>query len=262
MLKLNGKVALVTGSTQGIGLAIAEGLAAEGVHIALTGLGDPQQIMAVVEDITDRHGVNCLHYPGDLTELSVLESIIDKISRDFGGVDILVNNAGMQHIAPIESFVPQQWDKLIALNLSTAFHLTRLAVPIMRQRGWGCIINMASAHGLVASPLKSAYVASKHGLIGLTKTIALEVANDNITCNAVCPGYVLTELVKRQIPEIAAARQITEQQVIDDVMLCAHARKQFVQVEEVAAAVMYLCSHQAASVTGIAMPVDCGWTVY
>jgi len=257
---MNHKNAVITGSTSGIGLAIAKELAAKNYNIVINGFGDKHEIIALCEDIEKTYSVKCIYINKDLTQTKEVEALIQESAEQLGGVDVLVNNAGIQYVAAIENFPPEKWDQIIALNLSAAFHAIRSCVPAMKAKQCGRIINIASAHGLVASPLKSAYVAAKHGIVGLTKSVALELANDGITCNAVCPGYVLTPLVEKQIPQIAKERNMTEQQVIEDVLLEAQARKQFVGADEVAATVAFLCSDMAKSITGIAMPIEGGWT--
>lgn len=256
------KTALITGSTSGIGLEIAKALADQGANIVLTGLGDFKEIENIRKEIEDQHQVKCRYEAGNLMQAEVIENLVANIHNTLGSIDILINNAGMQHISPIENFTPEKWDSILALNLSSAFHFIRLVLGQMKQKNWGRIINIASAHGLVASPLKSAYVAAKHGLVGLTKVVALEGANHNVTCNAICPGYVLTPLVEKQIPEIAKERDLTEEQVINDVLLHAHARKEFVGVEEIAQATVFLCGAYSASITGVALPIDGGWTAH
>ncbi|WP_027468275.1 3-hydroxybutyrate dehydrogenase [Deefgea rivuli] len=261
-MKLKDKVALITGSTSGIGLGIAKALAAQGASIVLNGLGEPSAIEKIRADLAAEFGV-AVHFIGaDLTQVAAVEAMIREVETTFGRLDILVNNAGMQHVCPIEDFPPEKYDLIIALNLSAAFHAIRLAVPGMKARGWGRIINIASAHALVASPFKSAYVASKHAILGLTKTVALEVAEHGITANAICPGYVMTPLVQKQIPDTAKARGISEEEVVRDVLLCAQSTKKFVEVEELGALAAFLCSDGARSMTGTALPVDGCWTAH
>lgn len=261
-MSLQNKVALVTGSTSGIGLGIARALAKEGASIVLNGLGDPVAIEQTRSALAAEFGVKVLFIGADLTQASAVEDMIREVESSLGQLDILVNNAGMQHVCPIEDFPPEKYDLIIALNLSAAFHAIRLAVPGMKQRNWGRIINIASAHALVASPFKSAYVASKHAILGLTKTVALEVAEYGVTVNAICPGYVMTPLVEKQIPDTAKARGISEEEVIRDVLLYAQSTKKFVEVEELGALAAFLCSDNARSMTGIALPVDGGWTAH
>jgi len=251
---LQGKVALVTGSTSGIGLAIARTLAAEGARVMLNGFGDPAEIAR----LTDQLGG--LHDGADLSDPSAIEAMLRRCADELGGPDILVNNAGIQHVCPVESFPTGKWDALIAVNLSAVFHTTRLALPAMRQRGWGRIINTASAHSLVASPNKSAYVAAKHGVAGFTKTVALEAARDGITVNCISPGYVWTPLVENQIPDTMKARGLTREQVMNDVLLAAQPTKRFVTPEEVAALALFLCRDEAGSITGANLSMDGGWT--
>lgn len=255
---LSGKSAIVTGSTSGI----ARGLAASGANVMLNGFGDPGEIEAIRQGIAGEHNIKVLFSPANMTIPQDIEKMIARAAEEFGSVDIVVNNAGIQHVAPVEDFPVEKWDAILAINLSSAFHTTRLAVPAMKKLSWGRIVNIASAHALVASPFKSAYVAAKHGIAGLTKTVALEVAEHGITVNAVCPGYVMTPLVEKQIPEQARARGITEQQVISDVLLAAQPTKRFVTVEELSALVTFLCTDNAKSITGTTLPVDGGWTAH
>jgi 3-hydroxybutyrate dehydrogenase len=257
---LKGKTALVTGSTSGIGLGIATQLAADGANIVLNGLGEAAQIEAMRKDLAAKHGVEVLYDGADMTKPASIAAMIAKAVAKFGALDILVNNAGVQHVAPVDEFPVEQWDLIIAINLSSAFHTTRAALPAMKKRGWGRIVNIASAHALVASPFKSAYVSAKHGLAGFTKTVALEVAQQGITANAICPGYVFTPLVQRQIPDTAKARGMSEEQVVRDVILAAQPTKAFVKVEQVAALAAFLCSDAAAAITGAMLSIDGGWT--
>lgn len=257
---LKHKTALITGSTSGIGLGIAKAFAAAGANVILNGFGDAAEIEAIRARLASEHGAAVRFDGADMTKPEAIEQMIKSAIAEFGCIDILVNNAGIQHVAPVDEFPPVKWDAIIAINLSSAFHTTRLVLPAMKKKGWGRIINMASAHALVASPFKSAYVAAKHGIAGLTKTVALEVAEQGITVNAICPGYVRTPLVEKQIPETAKARGITEQQVINDVMLHAQPTKKFVTVEQVAALATFLCDDDAVSITGATLPIDGGWT--
>ncbi|HET7362517.1 MAG TPA: 3-hydroxybutyrate dehydrogenase [Burkholderiales bacterium] len=257
---VKGKTALVTGSTSGIGLGIATRLAAEGANIVLNGFGDAAQIEALRKDLAAKNGVQVVYDGADMTKPDAIAAMMRKAIDKFGAIDILVNNAGVQHVAPVDEFPLDKWDLIIALNLSSAFHTTRLALPAMKQRRWGRIVNIASAHALVASPFKSAYVSAKHGLAGFTKTVALEVAQQGITANAICPGYVRTPLVDKQIPEQAKAHGISEDRVIREVILAPQPTKEFVKVEEVAALAAYLCSDAAAAITGAMLSIDGGWT--
>ena len=259
---LEGKTVLVTGSTSGIGEGIAEEFAAHGCNIVLNGFGDPAEIEALRTRIAEMHGVVVRFDSADMSKADAIEEMITRTIREFGAVDVLVNNAGIQHVAPIEEFPVDKWNAIIAIDLVAAFHTIRNTLPTMKQRRWGRIINVASAHALVASPFKSAYVAAKHGMAGLTKSVALEVAERGITVNAVCPGYVLTPLVQKQIPDTAKARGITEEQVVRDVLLAAQPTKRFVGVNEVAALAVFLASDAAASITGAILPVDGGWTAH
>lgn len=247
---LSGKRALVTGSTSGIGLAVARALRTEGAEVVLSGFGDDAEIDALCAELS------AIHVPADLTTREGCEALM----RGAGPVDILVNNAGMQHVSPVEDFPPEKWDMIIALNLTAAFHTTRLAVPHMKAQGWGRIINTASAHSKVASPFKSAYNAAKHGLDGLTKTVALEVAPHGVTANCISPGYVWTPLVENQIPDTMAARGLTREQVVNDVLLVKQATRKFVQPEEIGALAVFLCRDEAQNVTGANWSVDGGWT--
>ena len=251
---LQGKVALVTGSTSGIGLAIAKALAAEGAKLMINGFGDPTDIDRECKEL------GAIHDGADMSKPAEIERMMKRCADELGGVDILVNNAGIQHVSPVEDFPPDKWDAIIAINLSSAFHTTRLAVPSMKQRKWGRIINTASAHSLVASPNKSAYVAAKHGIAGLTKTVALETARDGIRVNCISPGYVWTPLVERQIPDTMRTRGLTREQVMNDVLLAAQPTKRFVTPEEVAALALFLCRDEAASITGANLSMDGGWT--
>jgi 3-hydroxybutyrate dehydrogenase len=257
---LKGKSAVVTGSTSGIGLGVAEALAARGVNLTLNGFGDADLIEKLRNRIAQEHGVSVRYDGADMSKPLEIAAMMAAAEAAFGAVDILVNNAGIQFVSPVEDFPPEKWDVIIAINLVALFHTIRHVVPGMKQRKWGRIINIASAHALVASPFKSAYVAAKHGVAGLTKTIALETATFGITCNAICPGYVLTPLVEKQIPDTAKARGITEQQVVNDVLLAAQPTKQFVTVEQVSALACFLASDDAASITGTLQSIDGGWT--
>ena len=257
---VKGKTALVTGSTSGIGLGIATRLAAEGANIVLNGFGDAAQIEAQRKDLAAKNDVQVVYDGADMTKPDAIAAMMKKAIDKFGAIDILVNNAGVQHVAPVDEFPVDKWDLIIALNLSSAFHTTRLALPAMKKRRWGRIVNIASAHALVASPFKSAYVSAKHGLAGFTKTVALEVAQQGITANAICPGYVRTPLVDKQIPEQAKAHGISEDRVIREVILAPQPTKEFVKVEEVAALAAYLCSDAAAAITGAMLSIDGGWT--
>jgi 3-hydroxybutyrate dehydrogenase len=254
------RTAIVTGSTSGIGLGIARAFAAQGMNVMLNGFGDPADIEKERQGIIDEFHVKTLYSPADMTKPAEIADMIKTTAAQLGSVDVLVNNAGIQFVSPIEEFPPEKWDQIIAINLSSAFHTIRNAVPIMKAQNSGRIINIASAHALVASPFKSAYVSAKHGLAGLTKTVALEVAEHGITVNAICPGYVLTPLVEKQIPDTAKARGITEQQVIHDVLLAAQPTKRFVTVEEVAGLAVFLTTPAAASITGTLLSIDGGWT--
>jgi 3-hydroxybutyrate dehydrogenase len=251
---LEGKVALVTGSTSGIGLAIARALAAEGAAVMLNGFGDPPEIERLCAEL------GALHDGADLSDPSAIEAMLTRCSEELGSPDVLVNNAGIQHVSPVESFPPEKWEAIIAINLSAVFHTTRLALPAMKAKRWGRIINTASAHSLVASPNKSAYVAAKHGVAGFTKAVGLEAARDGVTVNCISPGYVWTQLVENQIPDTMKARGLTREQVMNDVLLAAQPTKRFVTPEEVAALAVFLCRDEAASITGANLSMDGGWT--
>lgn len=257
---LKGKTALITGSTSGIGKAIATGLAAEGCNIVLNGFGDPGEIDALKRSLASEHHVMVGYSSADLTRGPAIENMMAYVESEFGGADILVNNAGMQYVSPIEEFPVDKWNLIIALNLSASFHTIRLAMPGMKKKGWGRIIQTASAHALVASPFKSAYVAAKHGIAGLTKTVALEGARHGIRCNAICPGYVHTPLVDAQIADTAKARAISEEEVVRDVLLAAQPTKEFVTVDQVAAMATFLCSPAADQINGALLQMDGGWT--
>lgn len=259
MSHLRGKTAVITGSTSGIGLQIAAAFAEQGVNLVINGFGDQQAIERERSGLETK-GIRCLYHGADMTRPDQIGDMIAAAAREFGSVDILVNNAGIQHVAPVEEFPLDKWDAIIAINLSSAFHTIRAALPLMRQAGWGRIINMASAHGLVASPFKSAYVTAKHGIMGLTKTIALECAEDNVTVNSICPGYVKTPLVEGQIVDTAKARGISEEEVVRDVLLKAQWTKKFVTVDQVSAIALFLCSNEAENITGSHISVDGGWT--
>lgn len=252
---LKGKCAVVTGSTSGIGLEIAIQLAAQGANVVFNG-------MSAEFDPARHVSSKALFVQADLSKPAEARRLIAEAGTAFGGVDILVNNAGVQHVAPVEEFPDEKWDLILALNLSAAFHLTKQVLSGMKARKWGRIVNIASAHSLVASPYKSAYVTAKHGLLGFTKTIALEAAEMGVTVNAICPGYVLTPLVQKQIPDTAKARGISEEAVVRDVLLAAQSTKRFVTTSEVAALTAFLCSPGAASITGTALPIDGGWTAH
>ena len=251
---LEGKVALVTGSTSGIGLAIARSLAAEGARVMLNGFGDPAEIETLKSEL------GAIHDGADMSKPAEIERMMKRCADELGGPDIVVNNAGIQHVSPVEDFPTEKWDAIIAINLTAAFHTTRLAVPGMKAKGWGRVINTASAHSLVASPNKSAYVAAKHGVAGFTKTVALETAKDGITVNCISPGYVWTPLVENQIPDTMKARGLTREQVMNDVLLAAQPTKRFVTPEEVAALALFLCREEAKSITGANLSMDGGWT--
>lgn len=257
---LKGKTAIVTGSTSGIGQGMALALAKAGCNVMLNGLGDAAQIEAERAKMEKDTGSKILFNGADMTKPDQIEAMIKETKSKFGSVDIIVNNAGVQHVAPIDEFPPEKWDQIIAINLTSAFHMTRFALPYMKEAGWGRVVNLASAHALVASPYKSAYVAAKHGIAGMTKTVALEVAQQNITCNAICPGYVKTPLVDKQIGDQAKARGISEEDVVKTVILGAQPTKKFTTVEDVGALCVFLCTEAAQNITGAIIPIDGGWT--
>jgi 3-hydroxybutyrate dehydrogenase len=259
---LAGRTALVTGSTSGIGLGIATALAAEGANVVLNGFGDPEAVERTRSELASAHGVEVAYSDADLSRPDGARQMMAHAQATLGQVDILVNNAGVQHVAPIESFPEAKWEAILAINLSSAFYAMQSALPSMRARGYGRIVNIASAHGLVASPFKSAYVAAKHGLVGLTKVAALETATDAITCNAICPGYVWTPLVEKQIEDQAKTHGVDRETVINDILLAAQPNKRFATVEEIGALVVFLCSDAGTSITGTALPVDGGWTAH
>lgn len=260
MKTLTDRTALVTGGTSGIGLAIAKALAAQGANVMLDGFGETDACEALAAELAQAHGVKAAWTGADVSKPEQLADAVDRAERELGPVDILVNNAGVQHVAPVEDFPLEQWDRIVAINLSSAFYATRLVVGGMKSRGWGRIVNTASAHSLVASPYKSAYVAAKHGLVGFTKTVALETATHGVTVNCISPGYVWTPLVERQIPDTMTARGLTREQVIEDVLLKAQPTKEFVTVEQVAALAVFLCSDAASQITGANLSMDGGWT--
>jgi 3-hydroxybutyrate dehydrogenase len=257
---LKAKSALVTGSTSGIGLAIARAMAAQGANVTINGFGDKAAIEKERSGIEKEFGVKAVYSAADMTKPAEIADMVKTAEKTFGSLDVLVNNAGIQFVSPIEDFPIDKWDQIIAINLSAAFHAIRAAVPGMKSRKWGRIISTASAHSLVASPFKSAYVTAKHGIAGLTKTVALELATFGVTCNCISPGYVWTPLVEKQIPDTAKARGMTEEQVKRDVILAAQPTKEFVTVEDVASLAVYLCSDAAKSITGANLSIDGGWT--
>lgn len=259
---LKGKSVVVTGSTSGIGLGMARAFAAEGANVVLNGLGDAKEIEKVRAEVESEFGVNVLFSPADMTKPGEISAMISMMQKQFGSVDVLVNNAGIQHVAPVDEFPPEKWDLIISINLTSAFHSTRAALPLMKANGWGRIINIASAHGLVASPFKAAYIAAKHGLVGLTKTVALETAQQHITCNAICPGFVKTPLVEKQIDDQAKAHKLPRDDVIKKVILERQPTKEFVKIEEVAALAVFLAGEAAASITGAAISIDGGWVAH
>jgi 3-hydroxybutyrate dehydrogenase len=257
---LKGKSALVTGSTSGIGLAIARAMAAQGANVTINGFGDNAAIEKERSGIEKEFAVKAVYSPADMTKPAEIADMVKTAEKTFGSLDVLVNNAGIQFVSPIEDFPIDKWDQILAINLSAAFHAIRAAVPGMKSRKWGRIISTASAHSLVASPFKSAYVTAKHGLAGLTKTVALELATFGVTCNCISPGYVWTPLVEKQIPDTAKARGMTEEEVKRDVILAAQPTKEFITVDEIASLAVYLCSDAAKAITGANLSIDGGWT--
>jgi 3-hydroxybutyrate dehydrogenase len=257
---LKSKTAVVTGSTSGIGLAIARAMAREGANVLINGFGKTEDIEKERATIEAEFGVKAIHSPADMTKPAEIAAMIALAESTFGSVDVLVNNAGIQFVSPVEDFPIEKWDQIIAINLTSAFHAIRAAVPGMKKRGWGRIISTASAHSLVSSPFKSAYVASKHGIAGLTKTVALETATHGITVNCISPGYVWTPLVENQIPDTMKARGLTKEQVINDVLLDAQPTKEFVTVDQVAALALFLTGDAASQITGANLSIDGGWT--
>ncbi|WP_375259977.1 3-hydroxybutyrate dehydrogenase [Citreimonas sp.] len=255
-MSLAGKTAIVTGSNSGIGLGIAEELAKAGAAVVLNSFTDREEDHALAARLADDHGVDVRYIAADMAKGDECRALIEKA----GGCDILVNNAGIQHVSPVDSFPVEKWDAIIAINLSSAFHTTAAALPHMRKRGWGRVVNIASAHGLTASPYKSAYIAAKHGVVGFSKTVALETAEEPITCNAICPGYVLTPLVEAQIPATMKEYGMDREQVIRDVMLARQPSKDFATVEQLGGTTVFLCSDAAAQITGTTISVDGGWT--
>jgi len=258
---LAGKVAIVTGSTSGIGLGIATAFAMRGADVVINGFGDAAEIERN-RGMLEEHGARAIYSPADMSKPDQVMGMAEFAREQLGKVDILINNAGIQHVSPIEEFPPAKWDAILAINLSSAFHATRAVFAGMKEQHWGRIINVASVHGLIASPFKAAYVAAKHGVIGLTKVVALEGAEFGVTCNAICPGYVWTPLVEKQIDDQARAHNISREQVISDVLLKQQPTKRFAQIDEMAALAVFLCSDGAASITGAALPVDGGWTAH
>lgn len=260
MTTLKGKIALVTGSTSGIGQAIARALAREGAHITLHGLGDTAEIERTRSALATATGVTINYLHEDFRSPDAAARLVRRTEEIFGAVDILINNAGLQHVSPVEDFPPERWTLLQDIILNASFHAIRAVVPGMKRRDHGRIINLASAHGLIASPFKSAYVAAKHGLIGLTRSVALELAETGVTCNAICPGYVRTPLVENQIDDQARAHGISREKVIREIILATQPSKRFVEIEEIAALTVFLCGENARSITGAALPIDGGWT--
>lgn len=257
---LKGKIALVTGSTSGIGLGVATALAEAGANIVLNGFGDAADIERIRSTLAERTGVQVIHSGADMSKPEEIAAMFQMAASQVGEIDVLVNNAGIQFVAPVDEFPDAKWEQIVSINMSSNFYTTKAALPGMKARNWGRIVNIASAHGLVASPFKSAYVAAKHGVVGLTKTVALEVAETGITCNAICPGYVKTPLVEGQIRDQAKVHQMTQEQVVREVILASQPNKRFVEVKELGELVVFLCSSGAASITGASIPMEGGWT--
>ncbi len=258
--ELTGKSAIITGSTSGIGLGIARAFAGAGANVMLNGFGDAKEIESIRSGLAAEHGVKVTYSDADMSKPAAIVAMVANARQAFGSLDIIVNNAGIQHVAPVDEFPPEKWDAIIAINLSSVFHGTRAAIPGMKAKNWGRIINIASAHGLVASPNKSAYVAAKHGVVGFSKSVALELAESGITVNSICPGFVLTPLVEKQIVDLAAAQNLPREKIIRDVLLAPQPSKQFVTIEQVAALALFLASDNAQSITGSAYSIDGGWT--
>jgi len=258
--QLKGRVAVVTGSTSGIGRAIAEALAREGAALVVNGFGDKGEIESLRASLEKASGARAIYDGADMSKPAEIEAMIARAAKELGGVDILVNNAGIQHVAPVDEFPPEKWDAIIAINLTSAFHTTRHALAHMKKKKWGRIINIASAHGLVASPNKSAYIASKHGIVGFTKTVALETAEHGIRCNSICPGFVHTPLVEKQIVDRAKEAGISREDAIKNIFLAAQPTREFVTVEQVAGTALFLCSPAADQITGAQFSIDGGWT--
>jgi 3-hydroxybutyrate dehydrogenase len=256
---LKGKAAIVTGSTSGIGLGIATALAAQGCAIMMNGFGEPAAIEALRAKLAQEHGVGVAYSPADMAKPTQIRELVADTVREFGGIDILVNNAGIQHVAKVVDFPEERWDAIIAINMSAAFHATKTALPYMLRGKWGRIINIASAHGLVASAEKAAYVTAKHGIVGFTKVVAIETANEGVTCNAICPGWVLTPLVQKQIEVRAAAQGITERQASDDLLREKQPMLNFTTPEQIGALAVFLCGDSASTITGAALSIDGGW---
>jgi len=254
------RTVIVTGSTSGIGLGIAQAFARDGANIVMNGLGDPGEIENIRLMMEAENGVHVIHHAADMTKPDEIADMVAQAEQKFGRIDVLVNNAGVQHVAPVDEFPPEKWDQIIAINLTSSFHTMHHTIPVMKKAGKGRIINISSAHGLVASPFKSAYVAAKHGIMGLTKSAALELAETGITVNAICPGYVLTPLVEQQIPDMAKTSGISEEAVKNEVLLRLQATKEFVSIEDIAATAMFLASDAASQITGTHISVDGGWT--
>ncbi len=257
-----GRVVLVTGSTSGIGLGIAKEFASQGYDIGLNGFGERKEIQSIEREIKENFGVQVFYSDADMSKPSEVERFVGNANDVLGAIDVLINNAGVQHVSPVEHFPTDKWDLILAVNLSSAFHMSRLLIPSMRTQRFGRIINIASAHGLVASMNKSAYVAAKHGLIGFTKTVALEVAESGVTCNAICPGWVETPLVKVQVEALSSEKSLSQEEVIRDLILERQPTRKFVQIEQVAALALFLASEQASSITGSSYSIDGGWTAH
>ncbi len=257
---MNNKVVVITGSTSGIGLGIAKKFASHGAKLVINGLANEEQAVEIIKELQNLGAEQVIYENADLSNPDEINNMFKNIQETYNTIDVLINNAGIQFVAPIEEFPPEKWEAIMCINLIASFYTIRNVIPLMKKNNWGRIINIASAHALVASPFKSAYVAAKHGVLGLTKTVALEVARHNITANAICPGYVKTPLVMGQIKDTARARGMSEEEVIEKVILGSQATKKFVEIEELAGLAYFLCSNEAASITGTALPMDGGWT--
>jgi 3-hydroxybutyrate dehydrogenase len=257
---LKNRNAIVTGSTSGIGLGVATALAKEGCNLLLNGFGEPAAIEAIRSKLAKDHGVKVIHSAADMSKPAEIRDMVALAAKELGGVDILVNNAGIQHVAPVADFPEDMWERIIAINMSSAFHASKAVIPLMRAKGWGRVINIASAHGLVASPFKSAYVTAKHGVVGFTKVLGLELAKEGITANAICPGYVRTPLVEKQVDDQAKVHGIPRERVISEVILKPQPTGRFVEIDEVAAMAVFLCSEAGKSITGTTLSIDGGWT--
>lgn len=259
---MQNKIVVITGSTSGIGFGIAKKFAMQKATLVINGFADPDHVKTICIDLKQSGASDVLYHPADLSKPDEIADMFNQVIQRYNKIDVLVNNAGIQFVSPIEDFPPEKWEAIIRINMIAAFYTIKYALPLMKQHHYGRVINIASAHGLVASPFKSAYVSAKHGIVGLTKTVALEVAENGITVNAICPGYVKTPLVINQVEDTAKVRGITPKEVIEKVILAAQATKKFVEIDEISELVMFLCSNGAKSITGAALPIDGGWTAH